>query len=474
MTEDLYVSIQNSLSNSLWGIVPYIGSLFALILIFSLYAQSLKNLDLSVFKNIIFLFIVALLLGSHNYVPRALDTLIYPAVLVTEKLGQGGYEEKIMLMERKLELVKQKEEEQNNSSLIENIKEFFNSIQLFIESLPASAESFIIYIVQIIFVIAQQVICFLSYFYRIVFAIIFPFSLTISILPIFRDNILNWVKNYLNFSLYIPIANIIGLIVNELGIISLSKDIERLEKNISYNVDSLADNVIYIGMLACGIIAFFFVPSISKWTVNVFIGEYLANKAERAYNKLIDSFSKGGDVNSVDQLFLAECTNSLNQELIMLNEAIRKHSSYTLNDFNKLKETNHEYIGEILKYNDISKLDFQIKALSDLYNEDIDIKETNSSIYEKNRLNHEEILQFFDNIKKLEIIYSEDLLHNNVAFLINQKSNNLYNEVLKHRLYLMHLTIESLKTEEDLTTLTRELRKINNSFDYSKALKNKI
>lgn len=145
----------------------------------------------------------------------------------------------------------------------------------------------VIWILQYLVLILRTGMVIISVFFRIILAMIGPFVFALSIFPYFSDNIGNWFARYVNVYLYVPIANIMGLIQSKLMIIQTESTISTIQKG-SYEIGG--DDISYIIFLGISILGYLQIPTIASWVVQSSgAGNYLSS---------INQASKGGATKS--------------------------------------------------------------------------------------------------------------------------------------------------------------------------------
>ncbi|WP_143307265.1 conjugative transposon protein TraJ [Chitinophaga vietnamensis] len=134
-------------------------------------------------------------------------------------------------------------------------------------SIRNSVKQFLSEVLQVLFEAASLCINTIRTFYLIVLAILGPLVFGISIFDGFQQSLINWLGRYINYFLWLPIANIFGAIINKIQINMLQIDIEQITK---YGDTSFgANDTAYLIFLIMGIVGYFTVPSIAGYVVHV-------------------------------------------------------------------------------------------------------------------------------------------------------------------------------------------------------------
>ncbi len=194
-----------------------------------------------------------------------------------------------------------------------------NSISGFFDNLYMNVMDLLLnglqYIAGIAFGAVKLIIRAISISFRIVLIVFGPFAFALSVLPIFKDNWKSWLSKYINVCLFIPIANLMDVIVAQLHntlnsqhIDIYSQAIKMLDKDVS-QVDSLLTTITisYIIFMVAFIILYLMIPSIASYIVsasgmeNLTGGITLAGSA--AASKLISGTSPNPLIPNILQLF---------------------------------------------------------------------------------------------------------------------------------------------------------------------------
>ncbi|MET6997868.1 conjugative transposon protein TraJ [Chitinophaga defluvii] len=134
-------------------------------------------------------------------------------------------------------------------------------------SIRNSVKQFLSEALQILFQAASLCINTVRTFYLIVLAIMGPLVLGMSVFDGFQQSLISWVGRYINYFLWLPVANIFGAIINKIQINMLLMDIEQIKK---YGDTSFgANDTAYLIFLVLGIVGYFTVPSIAGYIVHV-------------------------------------------------------------------------------------------------------------------------------------------------------------------------------------------------------------
>ncbi|RAJ80120.1 conjugative transposon TraJ protein [Chitinophaga dinghuensis] len=134
-------------------------------------------------------------------------------------------------------------------------------------SIRNSVKQFLSEVLQVLFQAASLCINTVRTFYLIVLAILGPLVFGMSIFDGFQQSLISWLGRYINYFLWLPIANIFGAIINKIQINMLQIDIDQITK---YGDTSFgANDTAYLIFLIMGIVGYFTVPSIAGYVVHV-------------------------------------------------------------------------------------------------------------------------------------------------------------------------------------------------------------
>ncbi|QJB29925.1 conjugative transposon protein TraJ [Chitinophaga oryzae] len=134
-------------------------------------------------------------------------------------------------------------------------------------SIRNSVKQFLSEVLQVLFQAASLCINTVRTFYLIVLAIMGPLVFGMSVFDGFQQSLISWLGRYINYFLWLPIANIFGAIINKIQINMLQIDIDQITK---YGDTSFgANDTAYLIFLIMGIVGYFTVPSIAGYVVHV-------------------------------------------------------------------------------------------------------------------------------------------------------------------------------------------------------------
>jgi conjugative transposon TraJ protein len=121
-------------------------------------------------------------------------------------------------------------------------------------------------LMELLFNAAALVIDTLRTFFLIVLTILGPLAFAFSVWDGFHSTLTQWLSRYISIYLWLPVADLFGAILAKIQVLSLQKDIERLQSNSGSIIDS-SDGV-FIVFLIIGIVGYFTVPTVANWIVS--------------------------------------------------------------------------------------------------------------------------------------------------------------------------------------------------------------
>lgn len=230
-------------------------------------------------------FVIGLLTINFSFVYGMIDGLFEPVNNYTaeiSKVDQKGIEKvKSSLEEVKgeYEEIEAKFEESSGTGFwsgvigVTSTVKFFDNLYLnCIDLLLWGLE----YVSAIAFGAVKLVIRTISLAFRIVLIVFGPFAFALSVLPMFKDNWKSWIVKYLNVTLFIPIANLMDLIISQLHITLIESHIAIYQSAIAQIGEGGAPventmstlTISYIIFLIAFLVLYLMVPSIASYIVN--------------------------------------------------------------------------------------------------------------------------------------------------------------------------------------------------------------
>lgn len=267
-------------------------------------------------------FIIGIVIMNFSLVYNLVDGILSPINAYTENLALDRKE----LMKEKEKLVDVRAEFREKEAALEqegttfwsnifkvsSVTTFFehlldNCINLFLESLE--------YFASIIFGAIKLTLRVVSYAFRIILIVLGPFAFAMSVLPAFKGNWVSWVGKYINVCLFIPIANIMDVIINKLNVLLISTHIDYYKEAITALTDSTSSvdsalmsiTISYIIFLIAFIVLYLMIPNIASYVVSAGTMEGLMGgitiAGSAAAAKMIGGVSSSGLPSNVLKFF---------------------------------------------------------------------------------------------------------------------------------------------------------------------------
>ena len=120
-------------------------------------------------------------------------------------------------------------------------------------------------ILELMFQAAALVIDTIRTFFLVVLAILGPVAFAISVWDGFQSTLTQWFCRYIQVYLWLPVSDIFSTILAKIQVLMLQSDIERMQTDPSFSLDS-SDGV-YIVFMIIGIIGYFTIPTVSGWII---------------------------------------------------------------------------------------------------------------------------------------------------------------------------------------------------------------
>ena len=120
-------------------------------------------------------------------------------------------------------------------------------------------------ILELMFQAAALVIDTIRTFFLVVLAILGPIAFAISVWDGFQSTLTQWFCRYIQVYLWLPVSDIFSTILAKIQVLMLQSDIERMQTDPSFSLDS-SDGV-YIVFMIIGIIGYFTIPTVAGWII---------------------------------------------------------------------------------------------------------------------------------------------------------------------------------------------------------------
>lgn len=267
-------------------------------------------------------FIIGIITLNFSVVYNTVDGLFEPINIYTENISQHDnteYQKKaqeLSNIKKTYQLAEKKKKSESGFWKgifgINSSSSFFENLYINVMDLLLNAVE---YIAAIAFGAVKLIIRAINVAFRIVLIVFGPFAFTLSIIPIFKKNWIGWISKYINVCLFIPIANLMDVIIQQLNATLMQQHIniyhDALEQ-LSYDVTSLDSSlttitISYIIFLLTFIVLYLMIPSIASYIVSASGMESLTGgitlAGSAAMGKLISNSTANPLIPNILQLF---------------------------------------------------------------------------------------------------------------------------------------------------------------------------
>jgi len=126
-------------------------------------------------------------------------------------------------------------------------------------------------------------------FHLVVLAILGPLAFGISIFDGFQHTLTVWIARYINFFLWLPVANIFGAIMGKIQENMLKVDISQIDSQ--GNTFFSSTDIGYLIFMIIGIAGYFTVPSVANYIIHAGGGNSLLHKVTSSFSNASRSAS---------------------------------------------------------------------------------------------------------------------------------------------------------------------------------------
>jgi conjugative transposon TraJ protein len=201
------------------------------------------------------------------------NAVLSPVVEVTNGLVLDQNQAVLSTLKRKNELMERRAKErayvrdQQQEDSLFNIAKKIGAVQDYIAGLPEVMESWLRmalnYILELLFFAAGLVINLIRTFYLIVLTLIGPLVIGFSVFPGFEGSLNSWIARYVQVYLWLPIANILGMIISRIQVLMVEQDLSRLLADGTYDGADMG----YLLFLIMGIFSYLTIPSLAGFVI---------------------------------------------------------------------------------------------------------------------------------------------------------------------------------------------------------------
>ncbi len=222
-------------------------------------------------ETLLYPFIFAIIIGSYQPVTQGVDWCInaFDGLIVT--LGKSSLQEIQVKREKKSKLIEKIEKKMSEDHKLSMFDQISGALSKFKSWITYSSIQFFTYCASFLTKLVGAVL-------SIIFYVIGPIAIALSVIPAFADNWKNWLAKYVWVQLFSPMCRIISWILQEVELLILNADIRRLQYcydniettrgGIDITGGSFMEGTAYLGFMVAGGILFITVPSIASWIVN--------------------------------------------------------------------------------------------------------------------------------------------------------------------------------------------------------------
>lgn len=214
-------------------------------------------------------FLFALIIGSYQPIMQGIDWTVdaFDGLIIT--LSYNSIQE-----------IESKRAEK--AKLIDAIEKKLEDESSIWDSIGAALDKFrswiVYYSIQFITYTATFLVKITGTVLAILFYVLGPICIALSVIPVFSDSWKNWLAKYIWALLFTPMCRVIAWILQEIELVVLDKDIARLQYclthfdetkgGLSVTGGSFMEGIAYLGFMLAGAIMYLCVPAISSWIVN--------------------------------------------------------------------------------------------------------------------------------------------------------------------------------------------------------------
>lgn len=169
-----------------------------------------------------------------------------------------------------------------------------NGIQFAMEKasfqMQLNAKAWISEILQVLYQAAGLAINIIRLFYLVILGILGPISFGLAVFDGFQHTLVQWIARYINVYLWLPVANILGYIINQVQTQMLKLDIAQIEEQ-GKTFFSSTDTAFLIFMTVA-IIGYTTVPSVANYIIYAGGKDSLLHKTSNIASQYPNQFQK--------------------------------------------------------------------------------------------------------------------------------------------------------------------------------------
>ena len=277
MLQTLYTEML-PLSDSLIGPARAIGGMGAFLFIAAQIFDRLAKAEAIDVTPMIRPLVLGLVIGGYPTFLGFIEGLMKPTISATESMVSGQHDAIIALNKRKEEVLKQKAENEifedkskfNEKLASLGMTDIGGKVGLYVDKATYEAKkSFRLWIknlLELCYHTASLAVNTVRTFFLIVLSIIGPIALGVSVFPGFEGSLTNWVGQYINVYLWLPVANVFGAICGKIQVLMLESDLQNIQSGSEGGL--IAADYGYLIFLLIAIIGYIMVPTVAGWAVS--------------------------------------------------------------------------------------------------------------------------------------------------------------------------------------------------------------
>lgn len=258
-------------------------------------------------------FVLAILIGNFGWVTGFIQLLISPVTEASEKMLASSQEGIDLLIQAKQKAMKEGkfwnmyvgESGQGDRELWYEfanpdageegwMESIGNGIQFAMEKasyqLQLNVKTWISEVLQVLYQAAGLAINVIRLFFLVVLGILGPISFGLAVFDGFQHTLVQWIARYINVFLWLPVANIFGLIINRVQIEMLKLDLSQIEEQ-GKTFFSSTDTAFLIFMTVA-IIGYATVPSVANYIIHAGGKDSLLHKTSNILSQYPGQFQK--------------------------------------------------------------------------------------------------------------------------------------------------------------------------------------
>lgn len=303
--------IQENTGN-LFGVAKNIAGIAAFFYIGSRVWKHIAEAEAIDFYPLLKPFVIGILVMNFQWVTGFIDFVIGPVIVQTarfQSLSQESIDQLLEAKQRAMESGKfwnmyvgeqgqgdrdlwydyANPEEVGEEGWLESVG---NGIQFALEKasfhLQMNIKTWMSEILQVLYQAAGLAINTIRLFYLLILGFLGPLSFALSVFNGFHHTLTQWIARYINVYLWLPVANVFGMVINEIQKSMLNLDLQQIE-NSGKTFFSSTDTAFLIFMVIA-IIGYTTVPSVANYIIYAGGKDSLLHKT----SNYLSAASRGG------------------------------------------------------------------------------------------------------------------------------------------------------------------------------------